>query len=319
MNEIIVGLNIEHQWKYKGQETVCVWLGFFSQLTFVLVFILSYEVVVHVFCIAVKGFLSLKCEFLASKYYSVTLETVYIVLPLLISVLFAIYPYAKKNYGIAGPWCWVLSLNEECAPFGFVAQMIFYSLYMLVGIVGMAVSLVLHAVIYCKIPKESRQLLKETLYVLIFQFIHIMIIMYNLSVRLYTLISWRHQHYNLWSADAFTLPIGVLVFPFGYLLCIYPAKRMCFQLMTFLKLKQRVQMVLTEMATAPKSDRISLSSNTFIIPHPDESKVSDPHEKSPLVNLIINTTMVTMGKQTFLIRNWGMMAIIIYCSHVHSS
>ena len=56
LNEIIVGLNIEHQWKYKGQETVCVWLGFFSQLTFVLAFILSYEVVAHVFYIAVKGF-----------------------------------------------------------------------------------------------------------------------------------------------------------------------------------------------------------------------------------------------------------------------
>ena len=57
--------------------------------------------------------------------------------------------------------------------------------------------------------------------------------------------------------------------------------------MTFLKLKRRVQRVLTETATAPKSDRVSLSSNTFfIVPHPDESKMSDPHEKSPLVATI---------------------------------
>ena len=287
LNEITVGLNIEHQWPYyKGQETVCFWLGFFSQLTFVLVFILSYEVVVHIFCIAMKQFLSPKYKFLKSRYYSVTLEAVYIALPLLISIGFAVAPLVKQNYGIAGPWCWVRSLNEKCETSGSVNQMIFYSLYMSVGIVGMAASLVF-AVIYCKLPKESSQLLKETLYVSIFQLIHIMIITYNLSVRLYTLISRRHQHYGLWSADAFTLPIGVLVFPFGYLLFIYPVRKMCFQLMEFLKLKQRVQRVLTETATAPKSDRISLSSNTFfIVPHPDKSKVSDSHERSPLIVII---------------------------------
>ena len=286
LNQIAVGLNIEHQWHYKYQETVCVWLGFFSQLTFILVFILSYEIIIHLVCIVVakmKGSPFPQCQIIRSKWYTVILEIGYIALPVLLSTGLATIPYMKSNYGIAGPWCWVRSLNEYCEPSGLVTQVVFYSLYMLVGIMGTAASLVF-AVIYCKIPKESRKLLKETLYVLMFQVIHIIIIMYNLSVRLYTLIFQRHQYYSLWSADAFTLPIGMLVFPFGYLLCFYPVKKMFCKLLAFLRLKQQVQRVLTETATAPRSDRVSQPSSTFfIVPHPDESKVSDHHERSPLV------------------------------------
>ena len=287
MNQIAVGLNIEHQWHYKHQETVCVWLGFFSQLTFILVFILSYEIIIHLVCIVIakmKGSPFPQYQIIRSKWYTVILETVYIALLVILSTGFAIIPYMKNNYGIAGPWCWVRSLNEYCESSGFVTQMVFYSLYMLVGIVGIAASLVF-AVFYCKIPKESRKLLKETLHVLIFRFIHIIIIMHNLSVWLYTPISRCHQHYGLWSADAVTLPIGVLVFPFGYLLCFYPVKKMYCKLLPFLKLKQQVQRVPIEtaLATAPKSDCVSLSSNTFIVPHPDELEVSDHHERSPLV------------------------------------
>lgn len=46
------------------------------------------------------------------------------------------------------------------------------------------------------------------------------------------------------------------------------------------------QRVLIEIATTPKSDRVSLSiaSNTFfIVCHPDELEVSDHHERSPLI------------------------------------
>ena len=275
LNEIVVGLSIEHQWHYRRQETVCIWLGFFSQFTFVLVFILSYEIIIHLLCIVVDKMnwsVSRWRWIVGSKRYTVTLEIMYIALPVIISIGFAVIPYVKKSYGIAGPWCWVRSLNEHCEPSGLVTQMVFYGLYMLVGIVGMAASVVF-AVVYCKLSKESRHLLKKPLYVLIFQFIHIVIIMYNLSVRLYTLISRRHQHYGLWSADAFTLPIGVLIFPFGYLLCFYPVRNVYVKLMECLKLKQRVQgWVQIEMATAPESNRISPPSHTFFEEsHPDES------------------------------------------------
>jgi hypothetical protein len=216
---------------------------------------------------------------------------VYITLPVSISTCFAVFPYIKKSYGVAGPWCWVRSLNNHCEPSGFVTQMVFYSLYVSVGVVGMAASLVF-AVIYFKMTKEARHLLKKTLYVMIFQFIHILIIMCNLSLRLYTLISQRDQLYGLWSAHAFTIPFGVLVFPLGYLLCFYPVikvvlsffKRIghvCFK--PKMSSRQPEVPTFTKPATAPRSDRISEPSDTFfIVPHPDELTESSA--------LIINDT-----------------------------
>ena len=292
LTELAVGLNIEHQWHYRRQETVCVWLGFFTQWTYVLVFILSYEIVVHLLCLVgtkMKGSSSPpQCRFIRSKYYSVTLEIVYIALPVSISTSFAVFPYVKKSYGVAGPWCWVRSLNDQCEPSGFVTQMAFYSLYVSVGVVGMAASLVF-TILYFKMSKEARHLLKKTLYVMIFQFIHILVIMCNLSLRLYTLISQRDQLYGLWSAHAFTIPIGVLVFPLGYLLCFYPVikvilaffkriGRMCFK--PRMSSRQMDVPTFTKLTTAPRSDRVSQPSDTFfVVPHPDELT-----EASPLIS-----------------------------------
>ena len=291
LTEIAIGLNIEHQWHYERQEPVCVWLGFFTQWTFVFVFVLSYEIVIHLLCLVatkMKGSSSPQCRPVRSKCCAVTLEVVYIALPVSISTGFAIFPYVRKSYGVAGPWCWVRSLNEQCEPSGFVTQVAFYSLYVSVGVIGMAASLVF-AVIYLKMSKEARHLLKKTLYLMIFQFIHILVIMCNFSLRLYTLISRRHQLYGLWSAHAFTIPIGVIVFLLGYLLCFYPVKKVFF---TFCKrmaqacskskitVKQVEVPSVTKVATAPKSDRVSQPSDTFfIVPHPD-SVIS---ETSPLI------------------------------------
>ena len=152
----------------------------------------------------------------------------------------------------------------------------------------MAASLVF-TVLYFKMSKEARHLLKKTLYVMIFQFIHILVIMCNLSLRLYTLISQRDQLYGLWSAHAFTIPIGVLVFPLGYLLCFYPVikvmlaffkriGRMCFK--PRISSRQMDVPTFTKLTTAPRSDRVSQPSNTFfVIPHPDELT-----EASPLIS-----------------------------------
>ena len=288
--EVAVGLSIEHQWHYRHQKTVCVWIGLFSQWTWVFVFVLSYEIIIHLLCmvaIKMKDSPTPQYWIVKSKYYAITLEIVYIALPVLISTGFAIFPYVKKSYGIAGPWCWIHSLNECCEPSGFATQMAFYGLYVSVGIVGMAASLVF-VIVYFKLSKESRHHLKKALYVIIFQFIHILLIMYNLSVRIYTFISQR-QLYGLWSAHAFIIPIGILVFPLGYLICFHSVNKAV--LVVYKRIinacpKQSVSVTpeagvpdLTKYATVPKSDRTSQPSYTyFVASHPDAST-----ETSPLV------------------------------------
>lgn len=294
--ELAIALNIEHQWLYEGQEIVCVLLGFFEQWTVVMVFILSYEIILHLLCLVVSQIRGLqpfpRCT--GSKYCTVIVEITYLSIPLVISTAFAVFPYVKRSYGVAGPWCWVRSLNEKCEPVGLVTQMVFYSMYMSVGIVGIAASLVF-SIIYFKIAdyyRNARVLLKQTLYVMIFQLVHILIIMCNLTLRAYTLLSRRHQLYGLWLAHAFTIPIGVFVFPLGYLLCFYPVKdyvlKICGRIINRCNCcKHGTRSVwlaethsITKHATAPRSDRISQPSDTFfIVPHPDQ-----PTEKTCLIS-----------------------------------
>ena len=289
--ELSIGLSIEHQWQYAHQRTVCAWIGFLSLWISVFVFVLSYEIIIHLLCmVAIKMKESPTPQYwiVKSKWYAIILEITYIFLPVIISTGFAVFPYVKKSYGIAGPWCWIQSLNEHCKPSGFAAQMAFYGLYMSVGIAGMAASLIF-VVIYFKLSKESRHHLRKTLYIMIFQFVHILLIMYNLSVRVYTFIS-RRQLYGLWLAHAFIVPIGMLVFPLGYWICFYPVNKAA--LIVYKKinmcLKQNVSvnqaeaLDLTKYATAPKSDRVTQPSFTyFVASHPD-----DLSETLPLVSLV---------------------------------
>ena len=288
--ELALGLNIEHQWYYKGQETVCVWLGFFTQWTCVVVFILSYEIVLHLLCLVVSQVRGSqpfpRCT--GSRYFTVILEIMYILTPVAIATGLAVMPYVKKGYGVAGPWCWVQSLNEDCEPAGLVTQMVFYGMYVSVGVVGIAASFVF-SLIYFRIAssfRNARYLLKQTFYVMLFQIVHILIIMCNLTLRIYTLLSRRHQLYGFWMAHAFTIPFGVLVFPLGYLLCFYPVKQVLlkpFRKITAKCCKRRMSAhqvevpSITRHTTAPRSDRVSQPSDTFfVVPHPDDFTETSP-------------------------------------------
>jgi hypothetical protein len=291
--ELAVALSIEHQWHYADhlQKTVCAWIGLLNEWTWVFVFVLSYEIIIHLLCmVAIKMKESPNPQhwIVKSKWCAIILEITCLFLPVTISTGFAAFPYVKKTYGIDGPWGWIQSLNEHCKPSGFATQMASYGVYASVGIAGMAASLIF-LVIYFRLSKESRHHLKKTLYVIIFQFIHILLITYNLSIQVYTVIS-RRQLYGLWSAHAFIIPIGILVFPIGYLICFYPVTKAA--LTVYKRIinacsKQNVSTVnpvealdLTNYGTAPESDRVSQPSFTyFVAAHPD----SDLSETLPLV------------------------------------
>ena len=289
--ELSVGLSIEHQWQYAHQETVCTWIGFFNEWTYVVVLIFSYEIIIHLLCmVATKMKESPTPQYwiVKSKWYAIVLEITYISLPIIISTGFAVFPYVKKIYGVTGPWCWVHSWNEHCEPSDLATQMASYVLYVSVGIVGMAASLIF-VVVYFKLPTESRHHLRKTLYVMIFQFIHILLVMYNLSVKIYTVTSRRHL-YGLWSVHAFIIPIGTLVFPLGYWICFYPVNKaalIVYKKIINICLKQNVSVNhteapdLTKYATAPESDRVTQPSFTyFVASHPD-----DLSETLPLVRI----------------------------------
>ena len=77
------------------------------------------------------------------------MEMAYILIPVFISSILSIQAYITKCYGIAGPWCFMKSLNDNCEPIGFVMQMIFFSINVIAGVAGIAVSIIF-SVIYSK-------------------------------------------------------------------------------------------------------------------------------------------------------------------------
>ena len=288
--EIVMGLNVEH---FGDKEAACIWQEFFSQWTCVVVFVLSHEIVLHLFCLVIsivsKSRPSRRPQRTGSKFSKVTVEIVYIILPVIIATVIAVIPLVRKQegYGIAGPMCWVQPRNGECKPSEMDLQMVFYSLYIAINAVGISASFVL-SVIYFKISssvKDARSLLKQTFYVMILQIIHILILMCDFAIRAYTLFSQHQQLYSFWALDTFTIPIALMVLPFGYLIIFYPVKKSVVNILkkiagkccTHKKSSQYSQHQSDmhqsySIATAPESDRVSQPSYTFFdVPHPDES------------------------------------------------
>ena len=292
LNEIVGIISIEHRWCYSKQETVCLWIGIFTAWTYVLLFIFSYEIIFYLLYLVVsqlRGIHLPQCGRGCTRCCGVTAEIVYVFLPVLISTAFALPPYIQDKYGVAGPWCFVRSLNDDCEPKGFAIQMTFYGMYLSLGVAGIVAS-VIFSIVYFKLANsfnEVRYLLKRTLYILGFKFIHILMIMCSMTCRLYTLLIHQHKVYGLWLLHALAVPLGVIVFPLGYFLCFHPvgniarnifrkiANNCCTQRVSFNPVE--AQSITGIQVTAPNSNRISQPSSTyFFVPHSEVQTETTP-------------------------------------------
>ena len=288
--EIVMGLNIVH---FGDKEAACIWKEFFTEWTCTVVLILCHEIVLHLLYLVIstvwKSQPSRRPQRTGSKFYIPTVEIVYIILPVIIATVIAVTLLVRKQegYGIAGPRCWVQPRNGECKPSGMVIQMVIFILHIIVNAVGISAIFVL-SVIYFKISssvKDARSLLKQTFYVMILQIIHMLILLCDFTARAYTLSSQRQQLYSVWALDAFSIPVGLMVLPFGYLITFYPVKQSMVNILKKIagkcckhnKSSQHSQHQIDmhqsySIATAPESDRVSQPSYTFFdVPHPDES------------------------------------------------
>ena len=300
LSEITGVVSIEHLWYYKGQESVCIGVGFSLVWTYVLTFIFSYEIIAHLLYLVVSKIGGTRLPQCGLKHCGVIIEIVYITIPVTIATVFALPSLIQQKYGIAGPWCFVRSLNDNCEPIGLSMQMAFYGLYMTLGVAGIIASLIF-LVVYFKLAisfKEVQRLLKRTLYVLGFKFIHILLILCSVACRVYTLRSHRQQQYGLWLTHALAFPIGVLVFPLGYFLCFHPIGQIIHKF--FKKMVRKCcrsrhnvhnvslnraevapSITIARRASVPKSDRISQPSYTYFdMPHSDTDSEESPFNTS---------------------------------------
>ena len=81
---------------------------------------------------------------LRSKYFRVVMECFFIIIVLMIPLTFLWVPYIRHDFGLAGAWCWMRTINDNCTSVGFEDQLIYaYSIYQGVGVFGVIVTIVL--------------------------------------------------------------------------------------------------------------------------------------------------------------------------------
>ena len=299
-SESVQVCGIEHQFHYQEQKVVCFWLAFITHWTSIMVFVFAFETILYLFYLVITQIRGdCCCRLHQSKCYQVMLELLFILLPVVLSFPIAYVPYRNNNYGLAGPWCWVRSIDENCKNVGMRDQMIYFGLYWAVGATGIIINIIF-SIIYHNLTgtfKEARKLLKLTLILMGFQLGYITVVTLQLAVRLYTSLSGSQQHISLWFVHAFIIPNGQLIFPVGYLICFYSVKNMlcesmrkarhkCIEWCNTLTCRGHNGRALlegdTEQGTAPDSSRISLPSYTFFeIPYTNGfTKISADSEKS---------------------------------------
>ena len=292
--EVFISLSAEHQFRYKGQNDVCVFLGFTTQWLSVIQMFYTFEIVAYLFCLVIYSIQ--KNRFLVTKACQRLTEMLLTLTPVLFAFIFSWEPYISGNqYGLAGPFCWIRTEDENCHHVGTKDQMIYYGLYEILGFTGIIAHIVF-AIVYCKLAsslREARYLLRQTLIVMVFQFAYTLSITYQLGVRLYTGLSKVQSHYSLWLAFSVISPIRQLLFPIGCFFCFYPVKDM---LLEYFRKVQKCcckqqssnygeieNPYFTGHATTPESTRISQPSSTFfVVPHPNEC--TEELESSHLVS-----------------------------------
>ncbi len=295
--ELFITLSIERQFQYKGQDDICVFLGFATEWLSVAQMFYTFEIIIYLFCLVI--FAIQKNRFQVSKIFRRLTEVLLTILPVVLAFIFSWEPYMSRNgYGLAGPFCWIRSEDEDCVHTGTRDQMIYYGLYEILGFTGIIAHIVF-AVVYCRLAsslKEARYLLRQTLIVMVFQFAYTITITFQLGVRLYTGLSKLQSPYALWLTFSVVSPIRQLLFPIGCFICFYSLKTIlleCFRKIQRFCCRGQSSSLYVEVdnphfierATVPQSTRISQPSNTFFsVPHPDKSTSTGVLENSRLVS-----------------------------------
>ena len=232
IQEACITMNVEHQFQYNGQETFCEWIGIVSQWTGTMVYLVTLGIIIYLVYKVCEQFK--KDSFprlLRSKYFRVVMECFFVIIVLMIPLTFLWVPYIHHDFGLAGAWCWMRTINDNCTSVGFEDQLIYaYSIYQGVGVFGVIVTIVL-SVVFCRLVykyQERRQLhmitLRRTLILMGFFVASVMVETVGFGLRLYTGVTHKEGSYVWWIVYAAGPPVSQLIFPLGFLFYFYSLK-----------------------------------------------------------------------------------------------
>ena len=299
LSVLFIVASLEHQFKYPGQVKVCSAIGFLYNWLIILRAVVSVGIKIHMLHLVykvAKGNTSLM--FLKLKHRKVILELAFIILSPVLTLLFSSEPLFTQNYGLAGMWCWISSLNENChpVPSGFFNQIFLgYFIFILNGFTGIVVT-VSFAVIYKRldstIRRELKPLMKKSIFVMGFFLVYIIIQLIGLLNRILTTHISQHQHFNLWLVIALIYPFSYILFPVSFLFSFYPITKLgCLSVksvkcLNFLleTLKKPVRVTSQMLVKRSKYTRATVPSNTFyIVPYTNQFTEINTADQVPLV------------------------------------
>ena len=289
VRELFLAASIEHHFKYDGQEQVCIWIAFFYDWGGIIKFVHMVGIMTYLFFLVryvAKG--ETAPRLLQTKFRRVVAEVLYILVSTVISLGYATVPLFTHKYGLAGSWCWIKELDENChlTLTGLLDQLLNgYVFYIFGGVIG-SVMLIAVAVVYSRLPltlREARLLLRKISIIIVCFLVFIIIVLVALSMRVITATTKAYQRPAVWLIVAVAFPIALLLFPIAFLFSFYPIRK-AFNLFKgkiscrFCKKdkpvhnKPRVRFQEpTEVPTFPVSTRVTPASSTFFhVPYTNE-------------------------------------------------
>ena len=287
--EIAFSLSIERQFPHAYQDQVCVAVGFLIHWSDIMVYISCYEIIFYLMYLVIIMSRDKPIICAKSQCFQKIIEGVYASLPIVLPLPYVLPPYFDGHYGLAGAWCWIKSVDEQCQPVGTVDQVVAYSTNEAVGIVGMVVCFILAAVYHRRAShiKETRRLLKRTFFLMCFQIVQVAIVTIPFAVRIYALSSHVYQDYHLWFVKALLEPISKLITQIGCFICFYPM--LCYPFKGVCYVKKRN---ISRLVTVQESYYFSRPSTTFFkVSHPDEDENSSLLQNNERYQSTISTAL----------------------------
>ena len=232
VRELFLAASVEHHFEYSGQETVCTWIAFIYNWTGIVLFVFTVGIMIYLFFLVqyvAKG--NTVPQTLQSKCRRVCLESFYIFLSTVITFAYASIPYFTHNYGLAGAWCWIKALDEDCklTLSGLLAQLFHgHTFYESDGIIGIILMIAI-VVVYCRLPVTLHEvwlLLRKSFIVMTCFLLYVVIAVIALSIRMITAKTSSYQHFAIWFSIGITYSISLLLFPVAFLLCFYPVSKL---------------------------------------------------------------------------------------------
>ena len=153
---LLAGLQIEHQFKYRGQERFCSALGFVIQWVLSMTYTFTLEILlVLVYTVYQKLKGDLITRVCTCTWVKVKLEIILIVTAIFLPLLYIWPPLRNGNYGLEIAYCWIKETDQDCNKTDISGQLQFFIISEAIECTSVLLTIGL-AILYCGLAYRYR-------------------------------------------------------------------------------------------------------------------------------------------------------------------